>query len=361
MSEPRKILVALSGGVDSAVAALLLKERGFEVSAAYLRTWMNEEGSDILADCPWEEDIRQARAVAAHLGIDFEVINLIAEYRERVVDYLVDGYRRGITPNPDIMCNREIKFGVFRDIAEKNGFNAVATGHYCRRRINDDGTTDLLSGTDEKKDQSYFLALVRQEQLRGVYFPIGELEKSQVRKIADEKSLPNAQRKDSQGICFLGKVDINDFLRHYIPDRPGPIVRAGTLEILGEHDGLHHFTLGQRHGIGIPSNTDHEHFVVVGKNFDENQLVVAFDRPESPGLWGGGVRVRCINWINRAITHPHQISARVRYRDPPTTATLHPEGDTAAIEFAEPQRALASGQICAFYDGETLLGGGVYA
>ncbi|GHB89626.1 tRNA 2-thiouridine(34) synthase MnmA [Cerasicoccus arenae] len=362
MSQSSRILVALSGGVDSAVAALLLKQQGYDVSAAYMRTWMNEEGSDILADCPWEEDIRQAKAVAAHLGIDFEVVNLIQDYRERVVQYLVDGYRQGITPNPDIMCNREMKFGVFRDYARRNGFSAVATGHYCRRVENPDGSCDLLAGLDPNKDQSYFLALVRQEQLRDALFPIGELLKPRVRKIALENQLPNAARKDSQGICFLGKVNINDFLRYYIPDRPGKIVRAGTGEILGEHRGLHHFTLGQRQGIGVPSNTDNEHFVVVSKDFDTNHLVIAFDHHDSPGLWGQSFTLERLSWVNQPVDEQRTLQARARYRDPPVEINFQPvENGRAKINFCDPQRALAVGQVCALYDGSTLLGGGFYS
>lgn len=361
MSETRKILVALSGGVDSAVAALLLQHSGYEVSAAYMRTWMNEEGNDILADCPWEEDIRQAEAVARHLGIPFQVVNLIQDYRERVVEYLVEGYRMGITPNPDIMCNREMKFGVFRDFAKKEGFDAVATGHYCRRRENADGSFDLLAGLDPNKDQSYFLALVRQEQLRNARFPIGELLKPRVREIARERDLPNAKRKDSQGICFLGKVNINDFLRCYIPDRPGAIVHAVTGQILGEHQGLHHFTIGQRHGIGVPSNTDNEHFVVVSKDFEANELKIAFDRPESPGLWGNEFQLERLSWVNAPVSETRDLQARVRYRDPPVEAKYLPLAGGGRIIFPEAQRALARGQVCALYDGPVLLGGGFYA
>ncbi|WP_269540927.1 tRNA 2-thiouridine(34) synthase MnmA [Cerasicoccus fimbriatus] len=362
MTQPKRILVALSGGVDSAVAALLLKEQGYAVSAAYMRTWMNEEGSDILADCPWEEDIRQAKAVAAHLGIDFEVVNLIQDYRDRVVEYLVEGYRRGITPNPDIMCNREMKFGVFRNYARDNGFDAVATGHYCRRAVNDDGSCDLLSGLDPNKDQSYFLALVRQEQLRDALFPIGELLKPEVRELARKHQLPNAARKDSQGICFLGKVNINEFLRHFIPDRPGEIVRASDKKVLGEHQGLHHFTLGQRQGIGVPSNTDNEHFVVVGKDFDTNQLLIAFDHRDSPGLWGQDFALERLSWINQPVSEARELQARARYRDPPTPVEFRPaENGCASIHFKESQRALATGQVCAIYQGDMLLGGGFYS
>ncbi len=355
-----KILVALSGGVDSAVAALLLKQQGHDVYAAYMRTWMNEEGSAILADCPWEEDIKQAKAVCAHLEIPFEVVNLIDAYRQYVVDYLVAGYRSGITPNPDIMCNREMKFGVFRQFAEDEGFDEIATGHYCRLRENADGSRELLRGIDRNKDQSYFLALVKQEQLRRARFPIGELAKPRVRELALEHNLPNAKRKDSQGICFLGKVDINAFLKSYIPDRPGEIVRTdGT--VLGEHAGLHHFTLGQRRGLGIPSNTDFKNYVVTGKDFTQNQLVVAFDEPNAPGLYEREFTLRELSWAHTAITSPQEIEIMPRYRDPLQRADFIPEGEnTAKIRFHEAQRALAPGQVAAIYAGDTLLGGGFY-
>ncbi|MDA9317483.1 tRNA 2-thiouridine(34) synthase MnmA [Puniceicoccaceae bacterium] len=196
----KKILVALSGGVDSSVAAWLLREQGYEISGAYIRTWMNEEMP--LADCPAQQDIEDSRAVAEHLGIDYEIVNLVNEYRKHVVNYLVDGYKCGITPNPDIMCNREMKFGIFQDYALKNGFDGIATGHYVRKVSNEDGTQDLLEGLDKNKDQTYFLALLRQKQISQALFPVGELKKPQLRKIAQEISLPNADKKDSQGICF---------------------------------------------------------------------------------------------------------------------------------------------------------------
>ena len=354
-----KILVALSGGVDSSVTALLLKEQGYEVSGAYIRTWMNEEMP--LGDCPAQQDIEDARAVAEHLGIDFEIVNLVNEYREHVVRYLVEGYKKGITPNPDIMCNREMKFGIFRKYAQQQGFDALATGHYVRRRQNPQGRFNLLQGADPNKDQSYFLAMLQQEQIDKVLFPLGDYQKSAVRELAAQHRLPNAEKKDSQGICFLGNVPINRFLEHYIEDKPGNIVnKDGT--ILGHHKGLHRYTLGQRRWIGVPSNTDNEFYVVIGFNHERNELIVGFDKPESPGLFGNTFDVNGLSFINEPIDTTCKILAKPRYRDPSQSITFHPTGpDTAKVLFDQPQRALAPGQVIAFYQGETLLGGGFYA
>ncbi len=355
----QKILVALSGGVDSAVAALLLKAQGYDVSGAYIRTWMNEEMP--LADCPAQQDIEDSRAVAEHLGIDYEIVNLVNEYREHVVHYLVDGYKKGITPNPDIMCNREMKFGIFQDYALKNGFDAIATGHYVRKVINPDGTHDLLTGLDDNKDQTYFLALLQQEQIRNALFPVGELTKPEVRELAIRHALPNANKKDSQGICFLGDMNINHFLEYYIEDKPGDIVRAGDNKWLGRHRGLHRYTMGQRRGIGVPSNTDNEYYVVTGFDMDRNELIVAFDKPDAPGLFTSKIEVYGLSFINQTLPTECRIEARPRYRDPSQKITYTPTGpDSATVVFDEPQRALASGQILALYDGEKLLGGGFY-
>jgi len=360
-----RILAALSGGVDSAVAALLLREQGHEVVGAYMRTWMHEEGAAVFADCPWERDMEDARAVAEKIGIPFHVLNLIEDYRERVVNYLVSGYAGGRTPNPDCMCNREIKFGVLESHATRLGCELVATGHYVRRQARADGSVDVLTGADPNKDQSYFLALVRQENLRRALFPVGHLLKPEARARARQAGLPNAERKDSQGICFLGRVPINAFLDQYISEKPGPIVTPAG-RALGTHRGLHRYTLGQRHGIGVPSNTDHKAYVVVAKDQARNALVVAFDEPDAPGLWGREFLLRDLHWTNRALPAgvPHTLSARPRYRDPAVAATLIVEAaDTtrAQLIFAQPQRALAPGQIVALYDGETLLGGAAYA
>ena len=375
MPAREKILVAMSGGVDSSVAALLLKQQGHDVAGAYMKNWINEDG--VAAQCPWEQDIADARAVAECLGIGFSVVNLMRDYRERVVQYLLDGYARGLTPNPDIMCNREIKFGVFRAWAREHGYDAVATGHYARRSEEmpagcphpaNDGrgrpshNFALLEGADKNKDQSYFLALLSPEQLADARFPIGHLQKPELRRLAREAGLPNAEKKDSQGICFIGQVKMTDFLRAYVPDHPGPIVRAIDGCRLGEHRGLHFYTLGQRRGIGIPSNTDFKNYVVVGKRAADHALLVAFEEPAAPGLFTREIRVHHLSWIGAPVAARGALEGRVRYRDPRVPLEFFPEGnDSARVVFREPQRALASGQILAFYDGEKLLGGGVYA
>jgi tRNA-specific 2-thiouridylase len=354
-----RVLVAMSGGVDSSVAALLLRQQGCEVVGAYMKNWINED--NLPGDCPWMRDIEDARTVAEQIGIEFRVVNLMRDYRRLVVDYLLDGYARGLTPNPDIMCNREIKFGVFRAYAAAEGFTAVATGHYAQRVAAGDGTCTLQEGVDKNKDQSYFLALLSQAQLDDARFPVGHLTKPEVRALAGDHHLATARKKDSQGICFIGEVKMPDFLRAYVPDRPGPVVRVTDGREIGRHRGLHYYTIGQRKGIRIPSNTDGKAYVVVGKRAADHALLVAFNAPDAPGLWTHEVRIHDLSFIGKPRTAPGRIEGRVRYRDPRVPLDYVPEdGGSARITFVQPQRALAPGQILALYDGERLLGGGVY-
>ncbi|MDQ8186003.1 tRNA 2-thiouridine(34) synthase MnmA [Pelagicoccus sp. SDUM812002] len=356
----KKILVAMSGGVDSAVAALLLKEQGYAIEGAYMKNWINED--EILGDCPWQQDIEDAAAVAESLGIPFRVVNLMQEYRTRIVDYLLSGYQSGITPNPDVMCNREIKFGVFLDYALENGFDEVATGHYAQiREATETTPRAIIEGADPNKDQTYFLAMMRPEQVARARFPVGHLLKPKLRELAQKAELPNAKKKDSQGICFIGNIKMADFLREYVPDRPGPILRADDDKPLGEHRGLHYFTIGQRRGIGIPSNSDNDFYVVVGKDIQRNALLVSFEAPTAPGLYSSRCEVSELSFTGAPPANDCRLEVKVRYRDPRVAVNYKQlDEKTVEITFDEPQRALALGQIIALYDGPHLLGGGIY-
>lgn len=354
-----RILVAMSGGVDSSVAAALLQQQGHTIEGAYMKNWINED--NILGDCPWQQDIDDAAAVADQLGIPFRVVNLMDEYRSRVVDYLLAGYQEGVTPNPDVMCNREIKFGVFREYARQEGFDQVATGHYARIHRDPTGGCHLLTGRDPSKDQSYFLALLQQEQLRDACFPVGELLKAQVREVAAQLALVNAGKKDSQGICFIGQVKMSDFLSAYVDDRPGDILDLqGNLK--GQHRGLHLYTLGQRKGLGVASNVANEAYVVVEKRHAENQLIIGFDRPETPGLYAASAKVSGLSFPSGPLPELLEVTARPRYRARLAPATFHRIDETTAeLRFNDPQRALTPGQICAIHVGEELVAGGVFS
>ncbi len=350
-----RIMVGLSGGVDSSVAAALLQEQGHEVVGGYMKNWINEDG--IAGDCPWEQDVEDAHAVAKHLGIEFRVVDLVDHYRERIVDYLLAGYQEGLTPNPDVFCNREMKFGVFLDYALSQGFEAVGTGHYARRRELSDGSATILRGADTNKDQSYFLAMMKPEQVQRARFPVGELLKTQVRDVARRFGLPTADKKDSQGICFIGNVKMKDFLTHYVKDVPGDIVDLEG-NIKGSHRGLHLYTLGQRKGHGVASPREGKAYVVVRKDAESNRLVVAYEDDESNGLYSTQCQVGSISWL-RGPREGHLL-AQPRYRAKAERVRVVAEGRALHLKFERAQRALTPGQICGLYDGGELLGGGVF-
>ncbi|GAA5481870.1 tRNA 2-thiouridine(34) synthase MnmA [Haloferula sargassicola] len=353
-----KVLVGLSGGVDSSAAAAMLLEQGHEVAGAFMKNWVNAEG--LPGDCPWESDLEDALAVAKKLGIEFRVIDLIDPYKARIVDYLVEGYRSGITPNPDVWCNREMKFGVFLDYALEQGFEKVATGHYARRRDLANGQGAVLKGADPNKDQSYFLSLMTQRQVAHALFPVGELLKPAVREVARRHDLPTAGKKDSQGICFIGEIKMRDFIRHYIPDSPGEITDTSG-KVLGRHDGLHLYTLGQRKGHGVASPRDGMAYVVIGKDLGRNRLIVGWDEASTPGLYAERCVIGTLSAINEPFDTPRRIEALPRYRAKPEPCRMAPLPDgRVELTFEKPQRALALGQICAFYEGGRLLGGGVF-
>ncbi len=354
-----KILVAMSGGVDSSVAALLLRAQGHAIEGAYMKNWMAEW--DPLGQCPWEQDVADARAVAEKLGIPFRVVNLIEDYRQRVVDYLLRGYAGGVTPNPDAYCNREIKFGVFLDIALREGFDGIGTGHYARIGDAPDGSRCIYEGRDPGKDQSYFLAMLRPEQIARAHFPVGELLKSEVRAKAAEAGLATAAKKDSQGICFIGKVRMQDFLKEYLPEKPGAIVDLDGC-VLGEHRGLHNYTLGQRRGIRVASAEPDTAYVVVQKRMAANELVIGYDRPDTAGLYASRAILTNLSAAGTELPREADIQARPRYRAPRVGIEFARRDDgSAEVVFTQPQRALAPGQICALYDKDRLLGGGVFA
>ncbi len=374
-----RILAALSGGVDSSVAAALLVRKGHDVVGAYMKNWINEE--NIIGHCPWQEDIEDARTVADQLGIEFHVVNLMKDYRERIVKYLLSGYESGITPNPDVMCNREMKFGVLWHWAQEQGFEAIATGHYARSwRPGAEGLGSdtpsclkhqaaslqhptILRGADPNKDQTYFLAMMKPEQVDIARFPIGHLLKPQLRKIAQDLHLKTAAKPDSQGICFIGEVKMEDFLRTFVPDKPGPIVNLEG-KVLGQHKGLHLYTLGQRKGIGVASPLHKQAYVVVAKRQATNELVIAMEQADTPLLWARRAVLNNISTTGPDLTQPQVLNAQPRYRTAAPIAQFTPfqrDGEWCAeLEYETPQRALTPGQICALYDGDRLLGGAVF-
>ncbi len=361
----KKVVVGLSGGVDSSVAAFLLKQQGFEVVGLFMRNWHDTAGT-LSGDCPWADDQLFAELVAKKLDIPFHFVDLSAQYRERVVDYMFAEYAAGRTPNPDVLCNREIKFDVFLSEALKLGAEAVATGHYCRTAQTDSGFFRLLAGADPGKDQSYFLCQLSQYQLSKALFPIGDLLKSDVRRIAEEQHLATAKRKDSQGICFVGKVDLPTFLQQKLAAKPGDIIEipptGGPGKKVGTHPGAHFFTIGQRKGLGVGGTP--EPLFVIGTDVERN-IVFVGQGDSHPALWRSSLSIRPqdLHWIRPDLALNAGESARfltrIRYRQPLQWATLSLSPDSASVVFDSPQRGITPGQFAAFYSGDELIASGV--
>ena len=347
-----KIVVGISGGVDSAVVALLLKRAGHEVTGLFMKNW---EEDDAAGRCGAEEDLKMARAVCDRIGIPLRTVNFSSEYWERVFSYFLSEYRAGRTPNPDVLCNKEIKFKAFLDHAVTLGADRIATGHYARTDIHA-GRHRLLKARDANKDQSYFLYLLGQEALAHALFPVGDLTKTEVRLLAREAGLPNHDRHDSTGICFIGERDFKSFLTRYIPARPGEM-RTLAGEVKGRHDGTMYYTIGQRHGLGIGG--EGEAWYVVGKNVAGNILYVA-QGEHHPALYSDALIAGQLHGIGvEPAAWPRELRAKIRYRQPDQRCTLAWHDYGLRVVFDTPQRAATPGQSVVFYDGDECLGGGI--
>ncbi|WP_262891538.1 tRNA 2-thiouridine(34) synthase MnmA [Cruoricaptor ignavus] len=394
-----KIVVGLSGGVDSSVAAYLLKQQGHDVIGLFMRNW-NDASVTLEDECPWIEDSNDALLVAQKLGIPFQVIDMSALYKERIVDYMFAEYERGRTPNPDVLCNREVKFDVFLQTALSLGAEKVATGHYAQvtSSFDDDGEEifHLLAGRDANKDQSYFLCQLSQQQLSKSLFPIGHLSKPEVREIAREAGLATAEKKDSQGLCFIGKVSLPEFLKQQIAPKEGEIVeifpdfeayhqplpefenkreeleflsakihyKKADGKVIGKHQGAQYFTIGQSKGLGIGGHK--ESCFVISRDMQHNILFVGEGR-NFPGLFRKALKINNddVHWVREDLRlkpgESMEVLARIRYRQPLEKAVLYQFEDAFYIEFENPQSAIAEGQFAAWYLGEELLGSGVIA
>jgi tRNA-specific 2-thiouridylase len=387
----KRVVVGLSGGVDSSVTAYLLKEQGYDVIGMFMKNW-HDDTVTISNECPWLDDSNDAMIVAQHLDIPFQAIDLSAEYKSRIVDYMFAEYQRGRTPNPDVLCNREIKFDIFLNAAMKLGADYVATGHYARKtEFTKDGETiyQLLSGKDTNKDQSYFLCQLTQKQLSKSLFPIGDIEKPEVRAIAKKIGLVTAEKKDSQGLCFVGKVHLPDFLQQRLVPLKGKVIevpetipayssvldesdlksstapyvytREAGSEI-GEHNGAHYYTIGQRKGLNIGGYA--KPLFVIGTDTKENIIYMGMGE-EHPGLYRKGLFIPEIDehWIREdlklGIGESRAYKARIRYRQPLAPCTLHKKEEGLYIIFDKPMKSITPGQFAAWYDGEELIGSGV--
>ena len=389
----QRVVIGLSGGVDSSVAAYLLKKQGYDVVALFMVNW-HERVGNITSACTWEEDALIAEMVAKKLDMPFHIVDLSKDYKKRVVDYMFAEYQAGRTPNPDVLCNREIKFDIFMDEALKFDADFVATGHYCRKdslEVNGKMIHRLLAGTDPNKDQSYFLCQLNQEQLSKAMFPIGDLLKPKVRKIAKEQNLPTADRKDSQGICFVGKVDLPTFLQQQLETKPGNVIEipASFIEkkkqveiseenykklcfaypykpwngkVIGEHQGAHFYTIGQRKGLSIGGHE--KPLFVIGTDVVRNIIYVG-EGKEHPGLYRKGLFVQNENmhWIREDMKmkqgEKREYDIRIRYRQPLEKGTIHSKDDGAWFIFKKEQRGITPGQFAAWYHGDELVGSGV--
>lgn len=387
----KRVVVGLSGGVDSSVAAYLLKEQGYEVIGMFMKNW-HDDSVTISKECPWLDDSNDAMIVAQHLGIPFQAIDLSKEYKERIVDYMFAEYQRGRTPNPDVLCNREIKFDIFLQAALKIGADFVATGHYARKgKIEKDGEAiyQLLSGKDTNKDQSYFLCQLTQAQLSKSLFPVGELLKPEVREIARKINLVTADKKDSQGLCFVGKVHLPDFLQQRLESKKGKVIEIPASspvfkngfeatelknisasyilspsagEVIGEHKGAHYYTIGQRKGLNLGGNE--KPLFVIGTDTTENIIYTGMGE-DHPGLYRKGLFIsnNDIHWVREDLRmsegESRNYSARVRYRQSLVPCTLHRRAEGLYIIFDKPQKSITPGQFAAWYDGEELIGSGV--
>jgi tRNA-specific 2-thiouridylase len=351
-----KVVVGLSGGVDSAVAALLLKRAGHEVVGLFMKNWEDDDDDRY---CSTREDLVDAVSVAEKIGIDVEAVNFAAEYRDRVFASFLAEYRAGRTPNPDVMCNAEIKFKAFLDHAMALGAERIATGHYARVEERE-GRFVLLKGVDANKDQSYFLHRLTQAQLARTLFPVGHLAKPEVRRLAREAGLPNHAKRDSTGICFIGERPFREFLARYLPREPGPIATPEG-ERVGEHQGLMYYTIGQRQGLGIGGRRDGagEPWYVAGKDLAANTLVVVQGHDHEL-LMKKRLAAADASWVSGAAPQPGAFAAKTRYRQADSACQLLPrEGESFELEFAAPQWAVTPGQSAVLYRGEDCLGGGI--
>jgi tRNA-specific 2-thiouridylase len=346
----KKVYVGMSGGVDSSVTAALLKEQGYDVTGVYMKNWSQDLPGMV---CPWKEDYQDAKRVAVQLGIPFKMYDFETEYRQKVVDYMVDGYKAGLTPNPDVMCNQEVKFKLFLQAALEDGADLIATGHYARVK-----NGQLWTGLDKNKDQSYFLYRVTEDAFNHALMPIGEYEKPAVRELARKFGLATAEKKDSQGICFVGKVGIKDFLLHELGEQPHGQITDQHGTVVGEHDGALFYTIGQRHGLDVGGGLP---FYVIGKDMDKNEVFVTTDLQDEK-LWHNSLQLASMHWINEEPTNANGLSVRTRYRAPLVEVTAISKSDQHwKLQLKDDVRAVTPGQSVVVYDGERCLGGGIIA